>query len=352
MGKVVVGLSGGVDSAVAAMILKREGHEVIGVTMCNYMKEDSDGNSPFSDEITDASKIAEHLGIRHLVVDMREDFRREVIDYFVNEYMAGRTPNPCVMCNPLVKFESLYRVMESEGYDYIATGHYAQIIRLEDGRYSIKVNESGKDQTYALCRLTQNQLSHLLTPLAQLEKEEVRRLASECGLDVANKKDSQDICFVRKGKYFEFISEYLNHPVCDKEGDFVDEEGKVLGRHLGISHYTVGQRKKLGLALNKPVFVKEIRPLENEVVISTGGDVYFNELECDNVIWMACSDIDENVTLRAKIRYAHDGSDCKVIRMGQDRLRVIFDEPVRAVTPGQAIVFYKDDCVYLSGIIR
>lgn len=355
MSKVIVGLSGGVDSAVAALLLKNQGYEVIGVTMINYALDSS--------EIEDAREIAGTLGIKHVEIDMREEFKKSVIGYFVEEYLKGRTPNPCVMCNLLVKFESLIRVMEQEKADHIATGHYAEIVKLNNGRYTIAVNKSGKDQTYALCRLSQYQLQHLLTPLAKYDKDEVRKIALEAGIPVANKKDSQDICFVQKGKYFEFIKEYLategneagnkdritNVDISDKKGNFVDEEGNVLGTHNGISHYTIGQRKKLGLALNKPVFVKELRPLSNEVVISTGGDVYFDELICDDTVYMAAEEFEEGERLLAKIRYAHEGTYCRVEL--NNTCKVIFEKPVRAVTPGQAIVFYKDERVYASGII-
>lgn len=351
MSKVIVGLSGGVDSAVAALLLTEQGYEVTAVTMINGMSDAA--------EIEDAKKIADKLQIKHIEIDMQKEFKEEVIDYFVSEYLHARTPNPCIMCNLRVKFESLLRVMEFEEADYIATGHYAKIVKLNNGRYTISVNKSGKDQTYALCRLQQNQLKHLLTPLASCTKEEVRELALKAGLTVAGKKDSQDICFVQKGKYFEFIKEHCENTVADKTGNFVDEFGNVLGTHLGLSHYTIGQRKKLGLALNKPVFVKELRPLSNEVVISTQGDVYQEHLYCSNFNLMATADMKDDVRLLAKVRYAHEGTYCRIqienTEKYADKLnngyKVIFEEPVRAVTPGQAIVFYKDDYVYASGII-
>lgn len=365
MSKVVVGLSGGVDSAVTALLLIEKGYEVIGVTMTSFEQNQS--------ELNDAVNIAKTLGIRHEIIDMSRVFKEAVVDYFVREYISARTPNPCIMCNPYVKFESLMRMMISEGADYIATGHYAKIIKLENNRYTIAVNKTQKDQTYALCRLPQNQLEHLLTPLSDYTKDEVRQMATDAGLSVATKKDSQDICFVQNGKYFEFIKQYLSQNqgiandlkslcnVCDfeKEGNFVDEEGNILGRHNGISHYTIGQRKKLGLSLNKPVFVKELRLLSNEVVISTAGDVYQNELICSNVALLAVDYIENDTRLLGKIRYAHEGTFCTVERLCEEnrtdeqnvRYKVIFEKPVRAVTPGQAIVFYKDDFVYASGII-
>lgn len=349
-GKVIVGLSGGVDSSVAALILKRQGYEVIGVTMRQFETEDTT-------ELEDAQKIAAFLRIPHIVIDMQKEFKEEVIDYFVSEYLAGRTPNPCIMCNPGVKFAALMKAMKSQDADYIATGHYAKIHRLENGRYTIALNHTGKDQTYALCRLSQEQLSHLLTPLNDLDKETVRNLAKEEGIPVACKKDSQDICFVEKGKYFDFIAHQAQLDGTRdnimaggrKEGNFIDEEGNILGQHKGISHYTIGQRKKLGLSLNRPVFVKEIRVLTNEIVISTDSDVFFDSLFCDNLVLMGTDRIEDGEVLTAKIRYAHEGSLCRVYN--DNGLRVEFEKPVRAVTPGQAIVFYKDDCVYASAII-
>lgn len=351
MSKVIVGLSGGVDSAVAALLLIKQGYEVTAVTMTNKMTNAS--------ETEDAKKIADKLGIKHIEIDMQKEFKEEVIDYFVSEYLHARTPNPCIMCNPKVKFESLLRVMETENADYIATGHYAEIKKLNNERYTISVNEFGKDQTYALCRLSQKQLEHLLTPLATYTKDEVRELACEAGLFVAGKKDSQDICFVQNGKYFEFIKKYCENIVTDKPGNFVDESGNVLGTHRGLSHYTVGQRKKLGLSLNKPVFVKELRLLSNEIVISTQGDVYQNYLYCTDLNVMADREAEDEVRLFAKIRYAHEGTYCRLRYEKSEtdssdinsRYNVIFEEPVRAVTPGQAIVFYKDGYVYASAII-
>lgn len=332
--KVIVGLSGGVDSAVAAYLLKEQNYEVIGVSL---LQIDS-----VADSIEDAAKVAEHLGIRHEVIDVTATFKKDVIDYFVDEYLHARTPNPCVVCNKVMKFRYLYEAAGLYGADYVATGHYANVIRLDNGRYTLRKNHEGKDQTYALCNLTSDMFAKLLTPLSDYSKDEIRKMASEIGLPVASKPDSQDICFVPDNDYAGFITEH--YPECvPKAGDFVDEEGKVLGRHKGIIYYTIGQRKGLNLALNRPVYVKEIKADTNEVVISTDSDVFFGELICNMINPIGLESIEDGTRFTAKIRYADKGSMCTFYNEGDNTARVIFDDKARAVTPGQTIAFYKDD---------
>lgn len=350
--RIVVGLSGGVDSAVAAYLLKQSGATVIGMTMINC--------DAVADGAEDAKRIASFLDIEHIISDERDLFLHEVEEYFADEYLNGRTPNPCVVCNRKVKWDSLIRAMESVHADYIATGHYAGLRLLENGRYTLKRNPGPKDQTYAMCMLTQQQLGRTLMPLEGMNKDDVRRIANEAGLPVASKPDSQDICFVPDKDYVSVIAKLRPESVtlAEGSGNFVDEKGNILGRHKGITQYTVGQRKGLGLSLNKPVFVKKIRPATGEVVVSTEGDVYSSSLFCDNLNPIATERFIDGERLTAKVRYAGDVTHCTVHydaaseeQNKKPTLRVDFDVPVRAVTPGQACVFYKDDCLYGGAII-
>ena len=291
------------------------------------------------------------LGIPYYVMNFKEEFRKNVMDYFAGEYVEGRTPNPCIACNRHVKWESLLRRSMAIGADYIATGHYAQIDRLPGGRYSLKTSvTAAKDQTYALYNLTQEQLSHTLMPVGSYHKEEIRDMAERLGLPVAHKPDSQEICFIPDHDYASFIEEYTGREL--PPGNFVDLDGNVLGRHRGITHYTVGQRKGLNLSMGRPVFVVEIRPETNEVVIGDNQDVFTNVLRCDKLNWMAVDGLHgKSMDVLAKIRYSHKGSPCTIREIGNDMVECRFHEPVRAVTPGQAVVFYDGDYVAGGGTI-
>lgn len=354
--KVVVGMSGGVDSSVAAWLLKEQGYDVIGVTMQIWQDEDTEvqeaeGGCCGLSAVDDARRVAMDLGIPYYVMNFKEEFRKNVMDYFVGEYMEGRTPNPCIACNRHVKWESLLRRSMAIGADYIATGHYAQIDRLPGGRYSLKTSvTAAKDQTYALYNLTQEQLSHTLMPVGSYHKEEIRDMAERLGLPVAHKPDSQEICFIPDHDYASFIEEYTGREL--PPGNFVDLDGNVLGRHRGITHYTVGQRKGLNLSMGRPVFVVEIRPETNEVVIGDNQDVFTNVLRCDKLNWMAVDGLHgKSMDVLAKIRYSHKGSPCTIREIGNDMVECRFHEPVRAVTPGQAVVFYDGDYVAGGGTI-
>ena len=262
--KVVVGMSGGVDSSVAAYLLKEQGYDVIGVTMQIWQDEDraveeENGGCCGLSAVDDARRVAAALEIPYYVMNFKKEFKEKVIDYFVQEYLHGRTPNPCIACNRYVKWESLLKRSMDIGADYIATGHYARVVQLENGRYTLKCSATlAKDQTYALYNLTQEQLKRTLMPVGEYTKDQVREIAEKINLRIANKPDSQDICFVPDGDYASFIEEEAAVKI--PEGNFVDLDGRVLGRHKGITHYTVGQRKGLGLSLGHPVFVLEIRP--------------------------------------------------------------------------------------------
>uniref|UniRef100_UPI00332099C6 tRNA 2-thiouridine(34) synthase MnmA n=1 Tax=Enterocloster clostridioformis TaxID=1531 RepID=UPI00332099C6 len=354
--KVVVGMSGGVDSSVAAWLLKEQGYDVIGVTMQIWQDEDTEvqeaeGGCCGLSAVDDARRVAMDLGIPYYVMNFKEEFRKNVMDYFAGEYVEGRTPNPCIACNRHVKWESLLRRSMAIGADYIATGHYAQIDRLPGGRYSLKISvTAAKDQTYALYNLTQEQLSHTLMPVGSYHKEEIRDMAERLGLPVAHKPDSQEICFIPDHDYASFIEEYTGREL--PPGNFVDLDGNVLGRHRGITHYTVGQRKGLNLSMGRPVFVVEIRPETNEVVIGDNQDVFTNVLRCDKLNWMAVDGLHgKSMDVLAKIRYSHKGSPCTIREIGNDMVECRFHEPVRAVTPGQAVVFYDGDYVAGGGTI-
>lgn len=354
--KVVVGMSGGVDSSVAAYLLKKQGYEVIGVTMQIWQDENQftqaeNGGCCGLSAVDDARRVADRLEIPYYVMNFKHEFKKNVMDYFTAEYLRGRTPNPCIACNRYVKWESLLQRSLEIGADYIATGHYARVEQLVNGRYAIRNSvTAAKDQTYALFNLTQEQLAHTLMPVGDYTKDEIRAIAEEIGLMVAHKKDSQEICFIPDQDYAGFIDRECGEQV-PPPGNFVSVDGEVLGRHKGITHYTVGQRKGLGIALGHPVFVVEIRPETNEVVLGENEDVFTDRLYADHLNFMSLPDIREPIMLNAKIRYSHAGSPCRVVRTGEGEICCEFMEPVRAVTPGQAVVLYDGDYVAGGGII-
>ena len=353
--KVVVGMSGGVDSSVAAYLLKEQGYDVIGVTMQIWQDEstqiqEENGGCCGLSAVDDARRVAGELGIPYYVMNFKREFKEQVMDYFIGEYRLGRTPNPCIACNRHVKWEALLKRSLDIGADYIATGHYARIEQLANGRYAIKNSVTAKkDQTYALYNLTQEQLKRTLMPVGEYTKEEVRVIAEKIGLLVADKPDSQDICFVQDGNYAAFIEEHTGKKA--SEGNFVTSDGTVIGRHKGIIHYTVGQRKGLGLALGYPAFVLEIRPETNEVVIGTYEESLTTVVRAKQLNFMSVEDLKEPLRVFAKIRYNHKGAWCTVERTKEDEVTCCFEEPQRAVTPGQAIVFYDGEYVLGGGTI-
>ena len=352
---VCVGMSGGVDSSVAAYLLKEQGYDVIGVTMQiwqdeeNTVQEENGGCCGLS-AVDDARRVAAAIGIPYYVMNFKDEFQKSVIEYFTKEYLAGRTPNPCIACNRYVKWEALLQRSLSIGADYIATGHYARIEHLPNGRYAIRRSATmEKDQTYALYNLTQEQLARTLMPVGEYSKDRIREMADEIGLLVAHKPDSQDICFVPDGDYASFIENTTDQVL--PTGNFVTPEGKVLGKHKGIIHYTVGQRKGLGLALGYPAFVLEIRPETNEVVIGTYEESLTYTVRANELNFMSVEQITEPVRIFAKIRYNHKGAWCTVERTGEDEIVCTFDEPIRAATPGQAVVLYDGEYVLGGGTI-
>ncbi len=346
--RVVVGMSGGVDSSVAAWLLKEQGYDVLGVTMQHF-----DGMDAIME---DARAVAQKLQIPWQAVDFKQEFKKEVMDYFVAEYLCGRTPNPCVMCNRHIKWQALWEYAKGQGAEMIATGHYARLVQLENGRLAVANSVTAKkDQTYALYQLTQEQLSHTLMPVGEFPKEEVRRMAEEAGLPVAHKRDSQEICFIPDHDYGAFIQRAMEEAKEKRKalepGNFVTAQGQVLGRHEGIIHYTVGQRKGLNLAMGHPVFVTAIRPDTNEVVIGENEELFTTRLLCGRVNFMAVERLTKERRVIGKIRYGHQGTPCTIRMAGEDLLECLFEEPVRAITPGQSAVFYEDGHIFGGGTI-
>ena len=353
--KVVVGMSGGVDSSVAAWLLKNQGYDVIGVTMQIWQDEEEavmeeHGGCCGLSAVDDARRVAAALDIPYYVMNFKKEFKENVIDYFIDDYLHGRTPNPCIACNRYVKWESLLKRSLDIGAEYIATGHYARVEKLSNGRYAIRNSATAaKDQTYALYNLTQDQLSKTLMPVGEYTKDQIRAMADEIGLLVAHKPDSQDICFVSDGDYASYIEE--NSDVKITPGNFVLSDGTVVGKHKGIIHYTVGQRKGLGLSLGHPVFVLEIRPKTNEVVVGSNEESMSRYVRADQVNFMTVEDLTEPKRVWAKIRYNHRGAWCTVEKTGEDEILCTFEEPQRAITPGQAVVLYDGEYVLGGGTI-
>ena len=335
--KVVLGLSGGVDSAVAARLLVEAGYTVYG----HWLDIGLGGREA-------AEEVAESIGIPFSAGDIRQELETEVMAPFQRDYLAGRTPLPCARCNPTVKFPALFRRAEEVGAQFVATGHYARIRQTEHGPALCRGAHTN-DQAYMLARLPRQWLGRLLFPIGGYEKTQVRELARGYGIPVADKPDSMEICFVPDQDYARFIEENSGKKI--PEGNFVTTDGKIVGRHRGITHYTVGQRKGLNLSMGKPVFVLEIRPETNEVVIGDGTEVYADRLICSDLNFMSVPDFPDDFPVVAKIRYNHRGTKAHVRRIDADRAEVIFEEPVRAVTPGQAVVFYDGEYVAGGGTI-
>lgn len=348
-------MSGGVDSSVAAHLLKEQGYDVIGVTMQIWQDEDraiqeENGGCCGLSAVDDARRVAGQLEIPYYVMNFKKEFKKEVIDYFIEEYRQGRTPNPCIACNRYVKWESLLKRSMDIGADYIATGHYARIVKLENGRYTLKRSATlAKDQTYALYNLTQNQLSHTLMPVGEYTKDEIRQIAEKIHLQVANKPDSQDICFVPDGDYASFIEQYTGQS--SEPGDFVDKEGKVLGKHKGQIHYTIGQRRGLGISAPESLYVCGKSLDSNEVILGSKQDLMSNYCYINDINLIPWDYLDAPIKCKVKTRYRQPEQPATVEQIGEDLIKITFDEPQRAVTPGQAAVLYDDDMVLGGGTI-
>ena len=339
-----VAMSGGVDSSAAALLLLEEGRELLGLTLCLF-----EGG----EEGADAAAAAAQLGFPHRTLDMRREFQSGVINPFVRAYEGGRTPNPCVLCNRAVKFGALLRKAEELGCARLATGHYARTgYDAGSGRWLLrKAAHRAKDQSYVLAMLTQEQLSRALFPLGELSKEEVRAIAARAGLASARKGDSQDICFIPDGDYGAFLRRYTGRDY--PPGPYLDEGGTALGRHTGIVDYTVGQRRGLGVSSNAGrLYVKELRPGDNAVVLSDNASLFARTLTATGLNLIPCARLDGPVRLWARIRYRMEEQPCTVEQTGEDAVRLTFDSPQRAITPGQTAVFYDGETVVGGAVIE
>ena len=345
--KVLLGMSGGVDSAVAAHLLKSQGYDVLGVTLRLFEGDRACGSL---EDIRDAARVASALEIPHQVLQLSDCFRREIMDRFAESYMLGKTPNPCIDCNRYIKFGKMAEHADALGIPYVATGHYARVEKDVNGRYLLKkARDERKDQTYVLYSLTQARLAKILLPLGEYRKEEIREIAATEKLVNAQKRDSQDICFVPDGDYAAFIERHTGATF--PEGDFVDTEGKVLGRHRGIIRYTVGQRKGLGIALGKPAFVCRKDVDTNTVTLGENRDLFSRVLTAHDVNLIACDRLDTPTRITAKVRYGQTEQKAVAVTTEEGKLRVEFDEPQRAIAAGQSVVLYDGDTVVGGGII-
>lgn len=348
--KVLVAMSGGVDSSAAAALLIEQGYNVSGATMQIWSDDEIASGIGSNEAVCDAKKVAEQLGIEHFTFDFSAEFKENVITPFIDDYLSGRTPNPCIFCNKSMKFGLfLERALET-GFDYIATGHYANIFEDSDGFHLCRSAFDSKDQTYVLYNMNQHILSHLLLPVGNMEKAEIRRYAEKAGIEVANKPDSQEICFIPDDDYARYIEENSNYK--DKIGDFIDHEnGAVLGRHKGIIHYTIGQRKGLGIALGEPRFVTEIDAKNNRVILGSNENTFSSALIAERVNFISGKPLSAPTRYTAKTRYSARAAECTVYPAENGLVRVVFDSHVRAITPGQSVVFYNDNEVIGGGII-
>lgn len=351
--KIMTGMSGGVDSSVAAYLLIKEGFEVFGVTMKLFDSEDvslTEKSCCTSDDAEDARAVCSLLGIKHYMFNLTEDFKKNVIGRFAEAYANGLTPNPCIDCNRYLKFRSLMSRAEELGMDYLATGHYARIEKQGDTFYLKKARDSSKDQSYVLYCLTQEQLKKVKFPLGNFTKAEVREIAAQNGFVNAKKHESQDICFVPDGDYGSFIERYTGRKFpC---GDFTDMNGNRLGEHKGIIRYTVGQRRGLGLALPESMYVVKKDVANNRVVLGFDRDLYSSEVNVGDVTFTCTDALDGEQRLSAKIRYNQKEQPACVIQTDETHIKIVFDEPQRAVTKGQSAVLYDGDTVVGGGIIE
>jgi tRNA-specific 2-thiouridylase len=353
--RVAVGMSGGVDSSVAAALLKQKGYEVIGVTLhFDSLYPDKKSKRRWSlSSVTDSRKVAHKLGIKHYILDVTGDFKKKVLRDFCREYQEGRTPNPCIRCNRYIKFDVLMKEAFSQGAKFLATGHYARIKGKKTGNHKPKTyllkkaRDLSKDQSYFLYRLTQNQLKHVIFPLGGYTKAEVRAKAKDFSLPVMDKADSQEICFLGDADYRKFLERQVKRS--SKPGPFVDKHGKILGKHKGISFYTIGQRQGLGIALGYPAYVTNIDPKNNRITVGEKEDCYKKDFLIKEPHFISRT-LKKKIALKVRIRYNHPEAEAEVIPE-HNRIRIRFTQPQFAITPGQSAVFYDGDVVLGGGII-
>ena len=352
MKKALIAMSGGVDSSVAAFLIKNQGYYVEGITLKLCSTNEDEPSCCTTRDIEDAKAVCQRLDIPHRVINFTDNFNKKVIDKFVNTYIEGGTPNPCVDCNRYIKFSKLFEIAKEEGFDFVVTGHYARAsFDDKSGRFSLKKGiDENKDQSYVLYSLTERQLSKILFPLGDMTKDEIRKIAESEGLINADKPDSQDICFVKDGKYGEFIEKYTGKK--SPEGDFVDLSGNKLGTHKGIINYTIGQRKGLGLSLKQSMFVVKKDPEANRVILGFSEDLMSDSLIAKDVNLIAFDKLTENTRVFVKTRYKQKEAPATLIPMDDNKIKVVFDEPQRAITKGQAAVFYDGDKVIGGGTIE
>ena len=365
-GLVAVAMSGGVDSSTVAAVLLRQGRPIVGLTMQLWNQRrlpELQGDGPAQhrccslDDVYDAKRVAQHLSFPHYVVNFEAQFEERVVRPFVQQYLAGRTPIACTNCNTDVKFEPLLRMARQIGAERLATGHYARIRRNErTGRYELlRARDDSKDQSYFLWGLSQEQLARSEFPLGELTKEEVRALAREVHLPVAEKPESMELCFVPNGNYVQFIHAYSRErgaPIHDAAGDIVTEDGAVIGRHTGVHNYTIGQRKGLGFAAGKPIYVLAIEPEKNRIIVGEDEALRTSTFEIEEVNWISVEAPLAPLSAFAKIRHKHDPAEATVEALPDQRARVTFDAPQRAITPGQAAVVYDGEVVLAGGWIK
>lgn len=353
--KAIIAMSGGVDSSVAAHLIKEQGYECIGATMKLFSNDDINVNREKSccslSDVEDARSVCLKLDIPYYVFNFSDKFNECVINKFVSAYMSGATPNPCIECNRSLKFDKMFLRMNELGFDHVVTGHYVIVEKDgKTGRYLLKkAKDISKDQSYVLYMLTQDQLKHALFPLGTLLKSEARKIAEENGFINAAKRDSQDICFVPDGNYSDFIEKYTGKK--PKTGNFVSKDGHIFGTHKGISHYTIGQRKGLGISYSSPLYVTDIRTDSNEVVLGEESDLYTDSLIADNVNLISVDSIDKPMRIKAKVRYRQTEQPATVTGLSDGKIYIKFDEPQRAITKGQAVVMYNGDIVVGGGTI-
>ena len=346
--KVLLGMSGGVDSSVSALLLKENGYEVTGVTMnlCN-------GSSCCNlNSILDAKEVCKKIGIEHYVLDCKEEFKKCVIDNFIEEYKICRTPNPCIQCNKYLKFGQMYKKAEELGIEYIATGHYARIEYSEKYNRKVlkKAKNIAKDQSYVLYVIPKKMLNNIVFPLGEYEtKEEIREIARKNGFVVANKPDSEDICFIPDGDYKKYLEE--NSSLNKKKGNIVNLDGKILGTHEGLYRYTIGQRKGLGISNKVPLFVIGFNPEKNELIVGEEDKIYTNRMLVKDINLLAIDNIENEIEVKVKTRYSQKEANAKIKMLDSNTIEVLFCEPQARITPGQSAVFYDEDVVLGGGII-